>query len=219
LYNFGDTSISCTDSTASTGVNEQLCTDPNGCTCFGTGITIGAFCTDKLTTTLTNGQTCGDTDGCVCNGAELAKGGMCRIVSSGGGGGGGFSQNRDNCPNGDYSSSYYDGVCGATPSNTDVTLGGVVEDDAFASYSIIDKAQLLAGEYNALVTAGQTTLRHGEFFAILYKYAKLKNISNTKLKAIIMALHGVFSKMTEAKLAQFGFDKNLLLQELLRLSS
>lgn len=40
---------------------------------------------------------------------------------SGGGGGGGGSLAKDNCPDGDYSSSYYDGICGVKPTSTSMT--------------------------------------------------------------------------------------------------
>jgi len=214
----------CTDTTKTTRTTEGSaydCNDHDGCTCsfdsnnYAYGST-NISCTDGTPTTLSNGQTCTDPDGCSCNGAEIAKNAICRIATSGGGGGGGSSPSRNNCSNRDYSSSYYDGTCGVAPSG-DLTLGGVVDDDAFGSYSVADKAQLLAGEYKALVDAGETTLRHGEFFTILFKYAKAKNISAAKLKITVTVLRDIFADMSEAQLAKFGFDKTVLLQELKRL--
>ncbi len=57
---------------------------------------------------------------------------------SGGGGGGGGWVNKDNCPSGDYSPSYYDGMCGiksgtSTGSVSENTKSNVTYSDAINS--------------------------------------------------------------------------------------
>jgi hypothetical protein len=215
----------CTDSTKTiftTEASALTCSDHDGCTCsFDSNNyavnTTSISCTNGTPTVLSNNQQCTDPDTCTCNGAVVAVGGYCRIPTSGGGGS--SSTATDVCPNGDYTSSYYDGSCGVPNSNGDLSLGGVVGDDTFSDFSITDKAQLLAGEYEALVAQGETTLRHGEFFTILFKYAELKNISNDKLKVIVKALASIFSDMSETTLVKYGFDKTILIQELERLAA
>ena len=63
----------------------------------------------------------------VCDSGFEWKNGKCEKPSSGGGSSGGSSSSgggssggggsiiKDNCPNGDFSPSYYDGTCGLTP--------------------------------------------------------------------------------------------------------
>jgi len=215
----------CTDTTKTIRTIEGSaydCNDHDGCTCsfdssnYAYGST-SVSCTDGTPTTLSNDQQCTDPDDCSCNGAELAMRAYCRIASSGGGGGWGSSSSRDNCPDWDYSPNYYDNICWEKPIDGEISLSGVVNNDIFEWYNSIDKVQLLAGEYKALVDAGDTTLRHEEFFTILYKYTKLKNLSSSKLKVIISVLIDIFADMSEKQLTKFGFDKTLLLQELERL--
>ncbi|MFA7298478.1 MAG: leucine-rich repeat domain-containing protein [Candidatus Absconditabacterales bacterium] len=73
-----------------------------------------------------SGQTCGNFGYSLgtlsCNGCISFNTGACSnpppVTPPSGGGGGGGSNPTDNCPNGDYSLSYYDHLCGTQPTTT-----------------------------------------------------------------------------------------------------
>ena len=208
----GDT---CSDGniTDITTEGSVTCTDPDGCTCFAAGTYNDGdtfTCNDWNTTTITNGATCTDPDGCSCGGSEIADGATCTISSSGGGGGGGSSSSsKDNCPYGDNSGSYYDNSCWATNSST--SLGAEVDDDLYADYSYVERMQILVDGY----TATETTLRHGEFFALIIKFINRDNMTDMAVDSLITTLVNAFSGISEATFTKYGFDKTLLLEELL----
>ncbi len=199
------------------------CTDPDGCNCYGTIISNGDQCTDGNRSTINNGDTCNDPNGCICGTSNINDGASCTINSSGGGSsGGGWGWGgsvRDDCPNGDFSNSYYDGICGTNPNTPEYTTGSVLDNDSYDSYSAINKASLLAQAYTTRTEAGETTLRHGLFFSIIANYATLQNRSDTKVKAVLWVLINIFSQMNENILTKYHFSKVRLLEELERARS
>lgn len=215
----GNTGTNPSGTDVTTAITEPTtCTDPNGCTCYGIVIANGTQCTDGNRTTVTNGASCTDPNGCVCGGNNINNWATCTIASSWGGGwGGGSSTPRDNCPDGDYTNSYYDGSCGAPNNSGGLALGGIITNDTYNAYGAIAKAHLLANDYETLVAQGETELRHGLFFSIIATYAEMKNRSNSKVAIIIGALANVFAQMNEELLAKYGFDKTIFLAELARL--
>lgn len=70
------------------------------------------------------GSGTGSTGGGSSSGGSSSGGGSSGVSTGGGGGGGGSgfgSSIQDSCPNGDYSSSYYDGICGTKPASSTAT--------------------------------------------------------------------------------------------------
>ena len=81
------------------------------------GLTVTLPCSPA---TVSNGSVNATTCAITCSSNYTLNGTTCTAnqTSNGGWGGGGWSTPKDSCPNGDYSPSLYDGICGTAPTTT-----------------------------------------------------------------------------------------------------